>query len=107
MAFTKNQILQLEIESLSSDGNGVAHCDGQAVFVPGTAPGDTAEVRIVKPMKSYAFGRLEKVLVPGPGRIESDCPVAGPCGGCGLAGVCPASDALSGAFCALFCLIRR
>ena len=27
MAFTKNQILQLEIESLSSDGNGVAHSD--------------------------------------------------------------------------------
>lgn len=92
MAFTKNQILQLEIESLSSDGNGVAHCDGQAVFVPGTAPGDIAEVRIVKPMKSYAFGRLEKVLVPGPGRIESDCPVAGPCGGCGLRHIAYATE---------------
>ena len=33
MAFTKNQILTLEIESLSSDGNGVAHSDGQAVFI--------------------------------------------------------------------------
>ena len=84
MAFTKNQILTLEIESLSSDGNGVAHSDGQAVFIPGTAPGDTARVRIVKPMKSYAFGRLEELLVPGPDRIEPDCPVAGPCGGCGL-----------------------
>ncbi len=84
MAFTKNQILPLKIESLSSDGSGVAHSEGQTVFVPGTAPGDTAEVRIVKPMKTYAFGRLEKVLVPGPGRIEPDCPAAGPCGGCGL-----------------------
>ena len=84
MAFTKNQILTLEIESLSSDGNGVAHSDGQAVFIPGTAPGDTARVRIVKPMKSYAFGRLEELLTPGPDRIEPDCPVAGPCGGCGL-----------------------
>lgn len=93
MAFTKNQILQLEIESLSSDGNGVAHSDGQAVFVSGTAPGDIAEVRIVKPMKSYAFGRLEKVLVPGPGRIESDCPVAGPCGGCGLRHIAYATEA--------------
>lgn len=84
MAFTKNQILQLEIESLSSDGNGVAHSDGQAIFVPGTAPGDFARVRIVKPMKNYAFGRLEELLAPGPGRIPVDCPVAGPCGGCGL-----------------------
>ena len=84
MAFTKNQVIQLQIETLSSDGNGVAHKDGQPVFIPGTAPGDLAEIRIVKPLKSYAFGRLERLLVPGPGRIEMDCPVAGPCGGCGL-----------------------
>ena len=84
MPLTKNQILRLSIESLSSDGNGVAHWEGQAIFVPNTAPGDEAEVRIVKPMKGYAFGRLEKLLVPGPGRIEPDCPAAGPCGGCGL-----------------------
>lgn len=84
MPFTKNQIIRLTIENLSNDGNGVAHWQGQAVFVPGTAPGDEAEVRIVKPMKSYAFGRLEKLLTPGPDRIPVDCPVAGPCGGCGL-----------------------
>ena len=69
MPFTKNQVLTLTIESLSSDGNGVAHKDGQAVFVPLTAPGDVAEVRIVKPMKTYAFGRVEKLLTAGPGRV--------------------------------------
>lgn len=84
MPFTKNQIITLEIKSISNDGNGVAHKDGQAVFVPLTAPGDIAEVRIVKPMKSYAFGRVERLLAPGPDRIRQDCPVAGPCGGCGL-----------------------
>ena len=84
MPFTKNQIITLEIEALSNDGNGVAHKDGQAVFVPLTAPGDVAEVRIVKPMKTYAFGRVEKLLTAGPGRVRQDCPVAGPCGGCSL-----------------------
>ena len=34
MPFTKNQIITLEIKSISNDGNGVAHKDGQAVFVP-------------------------------------------------------------------------
>ena len=82
MPFTKNQIITLEIEALSNDGNGVAHKDGKAVFVPLTAPGDVAEVRIVKPMKTYAFGRVEKLLTAGPGRVRQDCPVAGPCGGC-------------------------
>ena len=49
MPLQKNQILTLEIERLSNDGSGVAHSpDGEAVFVPGTAPGDAAEIRIVK-----------------------------------------------------------
>ena len=75
MPFTKNQIITLEIEALSNDGNGVAHKDGQAVFVPLTAPGDVAEVRIVKPMKTYAFGRVEKLLEKSPSRAEPFCPI--------------------------------
>ena len=83
MPFTKNQIITLEIEALSNDGNGVAHKDGQAVFVPLTAPGDVAEVRIVKPMKTYAFGRVEKLLTAAitlKPPTTSICPVAAGCG---------------------------
>ena len=85
MPLQKNQILSLRIERLSSDGSGVAHsADGEAVFVPGTAPGDEAQVRIVKDCGRYAFGILDKLLTPSPDRIPVDCPVAGPCGGCSL-----------------------
>ena len=82
MPLQKNQILTLRIERLSSDGSGVAHsADGEAVFVPGTAPGDEARVRIVKDCGRYAFGILDELLTPSPDRIPVDCPVAGPCGG--------------------------
>ena len=85
MPLQKNQILTLRIERLSSDGSGVAHsADGEAVFVPGTAPGDEARVRIVKDCSRYAFGILDELLTPSPDRIPVDCPVAGPCGGCSL-----------------------
>ena len=85
MPLQKNQILTLRIERLSSDGSGVAHsADGEAVFVPGTAPGDEARVRIVKDCGRYAFGILDGLLTPSPDRIPVDCPVAGPCGGCSL-----------------------
>lgn len=84
MPLTKNQIIPLTIESLSSDGNGVGRYQGQAVFVPSTAPGDRIRARITKGLKSYAFGRVEELLAPGPGRVEPDCPVCGPCGGCSL-----------------------
>ena len=85
MPLQKNQILTLRIERLSSDGSGVAHsADGEAVFVPSTAPGDEARVRIVKDCGRYAFGILDELLTPSPDRVPVDCPVAGPCGGCSL-----------------------
>ena len=85
MPLQKNQLLTLRIERLSNDGSGVAHSsEGEAVFVPGTAPGDEAQVRIVKDYGRYAFGILDKLLTPSPDRIPVDCAVAGPCGGCSL-----------------------
>ena len=85
MPLQKNQLLTLRIERLSNDGSGVAHSsEGEAVFVPGTAPGDEVQVRIVKDCGRYAFGILDKLLTPSPNRIPVDCAVAGPCGGCSL-----------------------
>ncbi len=80
----KNQTLTLTIDSLSSDGSGVGRHEGMAVFVPGSAPGDRLRVRVTKALKTYAYGRIEEVLAPGPGRRTPDCPVCGPCGGCSL-----------------------
>ena len=85
MPLQKNQVLTLTIERLSNDGSGVAHSpDGEAVFVPGTAPGDEADIRIVKDCGRYAFGILDTLHTPSPDRIPVDCAVAGPCGGCSL-----------------------
>lgn len=84
MPFVKNQVIPLEISGLSNDGSGVGRYEGQAVFVPGSAPGDRLQVRIVKALKTYAFGRVEEILRPGPGRTVPDCPVSAPCGGCEL-----------------------
>ena len=84
MPLQKNQIITLSIERLSGDGSGVGHWEGEAVFVPGTAPGDVIRTRIVKDCKRYAFGIVEAVETASPDRIPADCPVAGPCGGCSL-----------------------
>ena len=85
MPLQKNQVLTLTIERLSNDGSGVAHSpDGEAVFVPGTAPGDEADIRIVKDCGRYAFGILDTLRTSSPDRIPVDCAVAGPCGGCSL-----------------------
>lgn len=78
----KNDIIELDITDISSEGSGIGkHC-GMAVFVPLTAVGDRALVRIVKLKKNYAFGKLEKILTPSGDRITPDCDVFSKCGGC-------------------------
>lgn len=78
----KNQVHKAEITALTSEGSGVCRIDGMAVFVPETAVGDVCEVRIVKVLKSYAFGIVEKLITPSTDRISDNCPVYKKCGGC-------------------------
>ena len=84
MPLKKNQIIPLTIEGISSDGSGVGRWEGEAIFIPGTAPGDLLDARIVKDCGRYAFGIIEKLVTPSADRIPLDCPAAGPCGGCAL-----------------------
>lgn len=74
----KNQTYEVRIEDITLEGSGVCRIDGFAVFVPMTAPGDLARVKIVKVLKSYGFGIMEELLEPSPDRG------ADPCGGCGV-----------------------
>lgn len=78
----KNQILTLKVESLCGNGSGIAKTDGFVVFIPHTAAGDVAEVKIIKVTKSYAVGKLQTLLIPSPDRQEPVCPQAQRCGGC-------------------------
>ena len=79
----KNELYNnILIESLSNDGNGVAHVDGQVVFVPFSCPGDIATIRIERVSAKYAFGRIVHLATPGKDRISVDCPIFGKCGGC-------------------------
>ena len=78
----KNQKIILDIDGMSTEGNGIGHYDGIAVFVPNSAIGDKLLVHIVKVKKTYAFGKIEEILEASPSRIDSDCPVSTRCGGC-------------------------
>lgn len=78
----KNDIVKLDITAMSSDGSGIGRIDDLVVFVPNTAVGDVVRVKIVKVLKSYAFGRIEQIITASEDRIKNDCPVFKKCGGC-------------------------
>lgn len=77
----KNDIFETEIMDMTTEGSGVCRVDNMAVFVPHTAVGDRIRVRIVKVLKSYAFGIVEELLEPSADRIVPACGLS-QCGGC-------------------------
>ncbi|GFE58561.1 23S rRNA (uracil(1939)-C(5))-methyltransferase RlmD [Geobacter sp. AOG1] len=72
----------LAIEKLTFGGAGLGRLDGQACFVPFTAPGDEARIRITKAKRSYLEGEVLELLQPSTLRAPPPCPVFGSCGGC-------------------------
>ncbi|MEG2929323.1 MAG: 23S rRNA (uracil(1939)-C(5))-methyltransferase RlmD [Oscillospiraceae bacterium] len=78
----KNQVITLEIVDISNDGNGIGRYDGLAVFVPMAAVGDVCEVKILKVLSSYCFGKIDKILTPSKDRVASKCNNFSMCGGC-------------------------
>lgn len=79
----KNKICRVVIEGYTSEGLGVAHIDGRAVFVTETVRGDECLIRLVKvPEKGPVYARLETLLSPSPMRQRSGCTSAHICGGC-------------------------
>ena len=80
----KNEIVRLEIEDITEDGLGLGRADSMAVFVKDTVIGDVVDAKIVKVKKTYAFGRMERIVTPGSCRVKPACPDAARCGGCQL-----------------------
>ncbi len=80
----KNDLVPLTITDITNEASGVGRYEGMAVFVPGAAVGDQLEVRIVKVLKSYAYGKIEQIVRPSSDRIEDGCGVSRKCGGCSL-----------------------
>lgn len=75
----------VSVRALASSGAGVAELpDGRVVFVPRTAPGDTADVEVVKKRSSWATARLHTLRERGETRQEAPCPLYSVCGGCAL-----------------------
>ena len=80
----KNQLHTAEITGYTSEGAGVCHIAGRAVFVKGALVGETWQVRILKVTSAAVYGKAEQCLSPAAARTEPPCPVYRTCGGCSL-----------------------
>lgn len=78
----KNDEFELEIDDIGTEGEGIAHIDGYALFIKDAIPGDVVRVKVIKAKKNYGYGRLVEIVKPSKDRVQPVCPVARQCGGC-------------------------
>lgn len=79
---TSARELNVVVERIVPGGMGLAHADGQTVFVALAAAGDYVRVRVEKTRGKVLFASIIEVLEPSNARVEPPCPYFGRCGGC-------------------------
>lgn len=80
----KNEIISLDFEDLTHEGNGVGKIDGYPVFVPNAIPGERGKVKAILVKKNFAIGKLLEIDKISPERVDPPCNVYIQCGGCQL-----------------------
>jgi len=75
-------MMDLRIEKLVYGGDGLAHHDGRAVFVPLVLPGERVTAEPVEDKKKFIRARLKGIVEPSVERVAAPCPYFGRCGGC-------------------------
>lgn len=78
----KNDVIELTIEDMTIDGEGIGKVDGMAFFVKDAIVGDKILARVTKLKKTYGYARVEEILKASEHRVEPHCELHRRCGGC-------------------------
>ena len=78
----KGELLRIDIEHLSPNGDGIAEVDGRTILVRGALPGDEAEIRVISLKRYSARVKLESIITEGIKRTAAKCSHFSRCGGC-------------------------
>lgn len=81
-------ILELKIDSVGMDGEGVARHDGKVVFIPYTLVGEYVKCKTAFVNKNFARAKVIKVLEESSNRIAPICKQFFQCGGCSMMHLC-------------------
>lgn len=76
--------VELTVETLGQQGDGVATWQEAPLFIPFALPGERVEAALLGRHSSGQRGKLLRVIAPTADRIEPPCRHHGICGGCAL-----------------------
>ena len=80
----RGQSYEIRIERLGTSGEGVGRYENFTVFVPQALPNERVLTVIDEVKKTYARGRIQKILQESPARVTPRCELYDECGGCQL-----------------------
>ncbi|MBQ7565298.1 MAG: 23S rRNA (uracil(1939)-C(5))-methyltransferase RlmD [Lachnospiraceae bacterium] len=80
----KNQEVDLMIEDMGDNGEGIGRVEGYTLFVKDAVIGDRVRAIVTKTGKSYGYAHLKELLSGSPDRVKPVCSVWKRCGGCQL-----------------------
>lgn len=83
----KDMELELTIEDMGVDGEGIGKAEGVTLFVKDAVLGDRVRVKVMKMKKHYGYARMMEILTPSPYRVEPKCAYHRQCGGCQIQAV--------------------
>jgi 23S rRNA (uracil1939-C5)-methyltransferase len=81
LAPVSTEPIEVAIDRLGMDGEGIGQWNGRALFVRGALPGERVQV-LPEADGKVQRARLLEVLDPSPERVAPCCPLVGRCGGC-------------------------
>ena len=76
------RVLQFEVESMDSMGQGVAKIDNKPCFIPKTLPGEQGQATLTKASKGVLFAKLDTLDISADNREEPQCNHFTSCPGC-------------------------
>ena len=71
--FQKNMCVELVIDGMTSEGQGVGHLNGVAFFVPETCVEERVSAHIIKVEKRFCIAKAVEILSPS--TREKDCTI--------------------------------
>ena len=84
--------MKVRIEDRNPDGRGRGHCGGRTALISGAHPGEEIVARVDRETRGTVQGRVSRILVADPRRVETPCPHAFHCTGCALLAAAPEDE---------------
>ena len=77
-----NDVFDVIIDSVDSNGNGVCRIDNIVVFIPCALKNEKVKIKIVEVSERFCVGEIVSVIDKSVKRCEVNCPYYSKCGGC-------------------------